>query len=248
LTDRDKDRRFWNLVALGELKDRRAVPRVLKLLASPDTWEPLHVATCLNQLTGVKDTIVTGTVRNADGSVQTSGVRRPARDIKKDCEVWMAQHRNEVNRPIEKSPEPWDGTPEPYLPGLKVAFTMSPKQVLEVHKKAGIKCQHDAERRWKNGNTPFFSPETITAERSCLDALNEGLVDLSYVFEDGKLSEIRLTRVGSGEEVVAPLKKPLRLRRQGFGSWTGLDGTIVISPSVGDAEKEMVVIGLNFKR
>ena len=160
----------------------------------------------------------------------------------------MARHRKAVFRPIEKPPEPWDDTPQPLLPGLNVSFTMTPAQVIAVHRQAGIPCQHTPERRWQNGGAHFFDPERVAPRRSLLGPLNNGLVSLYYIFENGRLSEVQLTRVGRGREVVAPLVGPLRLRQGKDGCWTGLDGAIVVCPSVGDAEKEMVSIRLNLGR
>ena len=245
LADRDPDRRRWCLVALGELGDPRAVPAVMKLLGAARFWDSVAAATCLKQLTGVNDATVTGVVRHPDGSVQTSGKLRPVQDVRKDCEAWIVHHRKAVYRPIEKSPESWAATPQPLLPGLKVSFTMTAAQVVAVNRQAGIACKHSQERRWQNGGASFLDPETVTAERSLLVPLNVGLVDLRYVFEHGRLSEVRVTRTGRDKEVVAPLVKPLRLRRGQDRLWIGLGGAIVVSPSVGDAEKQTVVIRLN---
>src|SRR5262249_52217320 len=154
----------------------------------------------------------TSVVRNPDGSVQTSSVRRPVADVKKDCAAWVARHRKVVGRPIEKAPELWRATPEPFLPGLNVGFTMTPAQVLAVHRNPGLPCKHSPERRWMNGGAAFVEPETVTVERSLLGPVNKGLAGLRFVFEDGRLSTVRLTRLGRGREVVAPLVGPLGLQ------------------------------------
>src|SRR5262249_42486467 len=189
-------------------------------------WGPVEAASCLKQLTGVEDTTWTRVTQNPDGSVQHEGVRRPLRDVQRDCAAWVARHRALATKAVEKPAEPWAFTPEPRLPGLNVPFTMPPAEVLAVYRRAGLACQHSPEKRWQNGGTHFFSPETVTATTSCMPALNRGLVSISYVFDAGKLSEIHLLRVGHGDPGGEPLKGPLRLPREGATGWAGLDGAL----------------------
>src|SRR5207244_2004679 len=103
-------------------------------------------------------------------------------------------------------------------------------------KDAKLECRHQPEKSWTNGGTAFHSPEEISASRSRLAALNDGLLSIRYIFRGGRLDEIRIDRLGHGDAVIAPLQKPLRLREGRAGSWIGLEGTIVVCPSVGNAE------------
>jgi RNA polymerase sigma factor (sigma-70 family) len=249
LSDRDEKRQRDCLGALGELGDKRAVPFLVKLLDSQETWTPMHAADTITRITGIPNATVTKTFTNPDGSVSQQGFRRPPNDFKNDCDQWLARHRREVNRPLDKPAEPWRYTPEPFLPGLKVSFAMNAKQVLQVYREAKLECRHSPEKRWMNQGTAFYSPEEITASRSCLPSLNEGLVSIRYVFKAGRLDRIDIDRVGHGDAVIEPLKKPLELRRQKDWTWTGLGGTITVGPGgPANAERETFSIGLNFNK
>ncbi len=245
LSDRDINRRDACIAALGTLKDKRAVPYLLKLLEeSTDTWGPVRAASAITRITGIENTVVIKTVKGADGSVSKQMRRRPTHEFKKDCLAWLARHRDEVSMPVEKPSEPWKYTPQPFLPGLNVAFTMDARQVADVYRKAKLECRHHAEKRWEKGGNEFRKPEEIAAAQSCLDSLNEGLVGIRYLFENNRLAEIRIERVGHGDSVVQPLIAPLKLRKRDHGSWWGLDGSIVVQFEWGDAEKQEYVIRL----
>jgi hypothetical protein len=248
LSDRNPDLRRTCLLALGQLKDKRAVPFVLKLLESEEAWEPYRAADTITRITGIENTIVTKKTVHPDGSVSQTGIRRPVQDLKKDCEKWLALHRREVDRALDQPPEPWSYTPEPLLPGLNVSFVMNAQQVLQVYKGAKLPCQHQPEKRWNDNGTSFLSREEISASRSCLESLNEALGGIRYIFEGGRLSRIYVTLNGRGDSVIDPLKKPLKLRRQHDGTWTGLDGAIVLSPRRANGESETWEISPNFSK
>jgi HEAT repeat protein len=248
LSDRNIDRRYQCLVALGELKDKRAVPYLVKLLDGADTWEPRRAAECLTRITGIENTTVTKTTVRPDGSVQTEGRVRPVHEFKKDVLQWIAKHRDAAGAPVETPAELWSFTPEPFLPGLKVSFAMSPEQVVEVCKNAGVECRRYPEMTWEEGGSRFHSAERVEASQSCLAALNKRLAGgIVYVFDQGRLEKVQFTLIGRGDAALDPLKEPLRLEKTKEGGWTGLDGTIVVGPWFGDAEKESFVIPLNVR-
>lgn len=245
LPDRDPDRRYRCLTALGELKDPRAVPFLVKML---DDGETRDVASSISSITGIPDTKWGKAVIKPDGGVSRQGTRRPLEDFKKDCEKWLAQHRRAVQQPLEKPAEGWHFTPEPLLPGLNVSFAMDAKQVIQVHKKAFLDYEYQPEKRWNKQGQTFHSPEAISATQSCLPSLNKGLVRIRYIFDGVKLSAIAVTHTSGGGSAIEPLKEPLQLRRQGPGRWTGLGGTIAVHPTFGDVETETYLIELNFNK
>jgi RNA polymerase sigma factor (sigma-70 family) len=247
LSDRDPNQQYRCLVALGELGDKRAVPFLHKLLDGEETTGPAHITETITTLTGIENTVWGEKVANPDGSVSRQGARRPPGDFKADCDRWLARHREEVSRPIERPAEAWHYTPEPFLPGLKVSFAMSAKQVLQVCKDANLDCRHRPEQRWVNAGIGFFSPEEISASRCCLPALNGDLVGIRYVFRNGRVDRIHLELAGRGAAVLEPLKEPLRLRKQDDDTWVGLGGTIVVRPGESKGETETYEIGLHFQ-
>ena len=245
LTDRDVTRRSGCVHTLGTLKDKRAVPHLLKIFEeSTETWEPIRAAEALTEITGIENSVVIETIERADGGVTTRTKRRPADEFKQDCRAWIAQHRDEVSSPVEVPREPWEYTPEPLLPGLNVAFTMDASQVMDVYRKAGLECRHHAEKRWEKDGTKFRSRESIEAAESCLDSLNVGLVGIHYVFKDNRLEEVRFVRTLHRRPIVGPLVEPLKLQKRKAGCWWGLDETIVVNWGRGDAEKLEFIIRL----
>lgn len=103
----DWGRSRWSIVALGELRDKRAVPYLVRLLDSTDTWTPWYASESIKRITGIENVIVTDVTNDADGGASTSGKRRPLTDIRAECIAWMGRHRKEVFVPIERPPEPW---------------------------------------------------------------------------------------------------------------------------------------------
>ena len=156
----------------------------------------------------------------------------------------MARHREAVTRPIEPPDEPWAFTPEPELPGLGVSFAMTSAEVRRALDKAGVKYEHHPERtdRPPGGNV-VFSRERIDAHGR---PPFEGVYDLIYVFEGGRLEEVRFFATRQGHDLDG-LVKPWRLKPDGALGWTGLDGTIRIHPSIGNGEGTWYVVRLNYR-
>lgn len=113
---------------------------------------PFRAADAITRIAGIENSVVIKTIKRADGSVNTESRRRPVGEFKKDCLAWLGRHRDEVSMPVETPPEPWTYTPEPFLPGLNVAFAMEAGQVADVYPKANLECRHDAEKHWENGS------------------------------------------------------------------------------------------------
>lgn len=256
LADRDRDRRYRCIGALGTLKDKRAVPHLLKIVEeNTDTWNPVHGASCITEwnpvhaavsireITGVEDTVIK-TIQIADGSVSTRRRIRPKKEFKADCLAWIAQHRDEVSRPIEKPAEPWQYSPEPLLPGLDIAFNMDARQVKKVYRDAELEYRYNPEKHWEKRGTGFYKSEELKATKTLLPSLNRGLISIRYIFERNRLDRIYVERIGQRDSVIQPLVKPLKLHARKDGSWSGLNGSIIVEPGWGNAEKETYVIRL----
>jgi hypothetical protein len=248
LRDRDPQRCRACVFALQQLKDPRSVPHLMRLLDGSDTWESRDAAAALEAITGVPAVAVTGGRVDAKGRPATEGWIRRAAEVKDDCAAWVARHREAVNRPVPPPAEKWEFTPEPHLPGLGVSFTMTPADVRAVLDKAGVKYTHRPARlEQTGGGNATFHPEQITADRSLLEPFNAGLSDFAYMFKDGRLDEVRFTHHRDPERAFAALMKPLGLRHDARGGWTGLDGAIGIGELFGDSEKAYYSLTLNFR-
>ena len=233
LSDRNAHRRQIAICEIGRLKDPRALPHLLTFLDSDYEWDRIRALEGVRYITGIKTTAL---IQDASGT--PSPVRRPLLAIKNECSSWIAEHRDEVFAPIEPSPRTWAHTPVPDLPGLDVSFSMTPGAIMKIYEGREIECKHHEERRWRKGENKFYALERVTASETFLAPLNENLLSVSYEFMNDLLVGIGLTLRGHGEDIIGPLKVPLRLQRKKYGVWIGLYGKIVVGAMWGDAEKE----------
>jgi hypothetical protein len=227
LTDRDPGRRAGCMLWLGVIKDLRAVPHLLKLLASDNNEDVLSARDTLAAITGIFDP----TLRS--GGFKRSPRARSLGEFRQDCEAWLVLNKKDADRPIEPSPDAWQFTPEPFLPGLGVSFAMGPDEIRKVYEKAKLELVHHPVRREREN---VVTLEMISAGQTLLPALNKRLSGrVTYVFENARLSEIRMI-LDNVDDPVAPLREPLRLANVTRNGGTGLDGAITILAGSGNVE------------
>lgn len=87
LSDTDRERRAHAIPVLGVLKDKRAVPALMKSLGSSVPWESGFAADSIHAITGIQTTIILQTTKKPHGGITTTGKLRPSGEIKKDCEA-----------------------------------------------------------------------------------------------------------------------------------------------------------------
>jgi hypothetical protein len=245
LGDRNPQRRYCCMVALGTLADKRAVPALMSVLASKDTWEPWHASQAITLITGIQNTLTTRTITRPDGSTQTEGMRRPLEDFRADCAGWVGRHKTDVEHSVEEAPEAWSFTPEPSVPGLDVSFSMTGAQVKALYDRSKVPYSYSpAKESVENGNRVLFL-ESLTAERPPESRLPEGLIDVCYTFDGGRLDSISIRSVRHPDSSLGVLREKWGLVEKGVGQWEGLKGQIVVSHGKANGEWTQFVISLN---
>ncbi len=120
------------------------------------------------------------------------------------------------------------------LPQLGVSFDMTPQEAKAALTRQGaVFTEIQATER---------DPYQLRCRKSGFTLLDEGLLELNYVFWQNRLSQLFVYRVGDDTSAIAPLVDVFRLTKSGHGRWSGLDGRVEVRLKSGDSEKMLFSI------
>ena len=135
LYDTDEKRRGRAIGALASIGGHRVVPSLYRMLYAKDSQLSRDAAIAIRKLTGIQERVILTVTHKPDGGTKTTGRLRPIAEIQRDVREWMVQHRTELLRPIEPSPERWSYSAPPPLYAdivLRLRKGMTAEQVLAI--------------------------------------------------------------------------------------------------------------------